>query len=219
MTIETSGHTLGLNGTCTGGTGARNQIGAELGDTAGTRLALNCTALRTLAGKSSGQIAYSDFYGKSNRASVSYTFSSNSSNATLNVSGIGGYVSGKSCITVKVNSGIYLYATSTSYYGLTLTGGASGDKVTLQNCGYIMGMGGYGAAQTGNCWNGASQSGGPAMTVSGISSGVSIYIINNSYIGGGGGGGGQGHGNNLCCCGTRTYGVGGGGAGGGAGGG
>ena len=64
MTIESSG-TLGLNDTCTGGSGARNQIGAEVGDTAQTRASLNDSNLRTLASKPSGIIRFSDFYGKS----------------------------------------------------------------------------------------------------------------------------------------------------------
>jgi len=70
MTIETAYGRLGLNGSCTGGSSARNQIGAEAGDTAGTQASLNDTNLRTLAGKSSGIIRFSDFYGKS---SVTYT--------------------------------------------------------------------------------------------------------------------------------------------------
>lgn len=67
MTIENSGHPLGLNGTCTGGSGARNQIGAEVGDTAQAVLNLNCSTLRTLSGKTGGgtTISFSDFYGKS----------------------------------------------------------------------------------------------------------------------------------------------------------
>ena len=204
MTIETSGHTLGLNGTCTGGTGARNQIGAELSDTAGTRLALNCTALRTLAGKSSGQIAYSDFYGKSNRVSLTYTVSSNSTNLTVNVASIGGYISGKSCVTVKVNSGVIVRG---SYSGgclicgpantasLTITGANSGDNISLVNCGTIVGVGGGGGNGgylnlafgynngNGNCGGG----GGIALKIS-----YATSITNNNIIAGGGGGGAGG---------------------------
>lgn len=197
MTIKSSGQ-LGLNGTCTGGSSARNQIGAEAGKTAGTQLAMNCSTLRTLAGISSGQIAFSNFYGKSSRVSVSYTFSSNTANASLNVTSISGYVSGKSDITVKVNSGVYLYGGCVSNPGLTLTGGNTGDTVTLQNCGYIMGKGGNGGT------GGSYASGGSGGVA--VSLGFNTNLVNNGYIGGGGGGG------------ASAYGAGGGGAGGGTGG-
>jgi hypothetical protein len=190
MTIENSG-ALGLNGTCTGGSSARNQIGAEVSKTAGTQLCINNSCLRTLSGTSSGtQVSFSTFYGKSNRVNISSTFSSNTANASLNLSGIGGYISGKSDITVTVNSGVYLYATSTGNYGLSLTGATTGDTVTLVNNGYIAGQGGTGA--TGNCATGNSgNAGGGALNISGV--GVSSVTINNTngsaYIGGGGGGG------------------------------
>ena len=78
MTIESSG-TLGLNGTCTGGSSARNQIGAEVGKTAGTALCMNNSCLRTLSGTSSGTaLSFSSFYGKSN--AFNYTVSSNQTN-------------------------------------------------------------------------------------------------------------------------------------------
>ena len=126
--------------------------------------------------------------GKSNHVSISYTFTTSTANAALNVSSIGGYSAGKSDITVTNNSGIYLYATTnTSTYGLNLTGGTTGDTVTLVNNGYIMGKGGDGGVATGA---GPGFVGGPAINV-GI--GVNITINNtnaSAYIGGGGGGGG-----------------------------
>ena len=70
-----------------------------------------------------------------NRIPLTYTFSANTANASLYVTSISGYVAGKSDITVTVNSGVYLYATSTSNAGLTLTGGTTGDTVTLVNNG------------------------------------------------------------------------------------
>jgi hypothetical protein len=131
--------------------------------------------------------------GAKSRAALSYTFSSNTANASLNVTTISGYVSGKSDITITVNTGIYLYSTSTGNSGLTLTGGTSGDTITVVNNGYIMGQGG----------NGGSGAGGPALSL-----GFPTTVNNTNpvaYIGGGGGGLSTGTGG------------GGGGAGGGAG--
>ena len=45
---------------------AASDINVELGRAAGAGFSLNATAERTLAGKASGQIAFSDFHGKSN---------------------------------------------------------------------------------------------------------------------------------------------------------
>ena len=132
--------------------------------------------------------------GAKGRASLTYTFSANTANATLNVTSIGGYIAGKSDIVITVNTGIYLYSTTTGGSGLTLSGGSSGDTITLVNNGFIMGQGG--SANAG--------AGGPALTL-----GYPTTIDNTNpaaYIGGGGGGGNK-----------NAYGGGGGGAGGGAG--
>lgn len=151
---------------------------------------------------SSGAISMSEFYGKratSPRVSASYTFSSNTQDASLNVSTLSGYVAGQTDITITVNSGVYLWASSVGTYGLNLVGGAAGDVITLVNAGYIMGKGGTGSAS-----NAAGTAGGPALNTP-----VALKVNNTGYIGGGGGGGGQG-GTNLA--------PGGGGAGGGTGG-
>lgn len=177
MTLNASG-AISLAGATAG-----QSIAVELGLGTTTQISLNDTAVRTLAGVPSGAIIMpTNFYGKSNRVSISYTFTSNTSNASLVVSSIGGYSAGKTDITVTVNSGIYLWASTTGNYGLNLTGGTTGDTVTLVNNGYIMGAGG----------NGGSVVGGPAFNV-GI--GVNITVNNtnaSAYIGGGGGGGGAG---------------------------
>jgi hypothetical protein len=116
------------------------------------------------------------------RTVLSYTFSANTTQTTITASALTGYKAGKSDITITVSSGVYLYSTSTASPALTITGASTGDKITLVNNGFIMGMGGAGgyaavpAYPVGN--------GGPA-----ISLGYSISLINNSYIGGGGGGG------------------------------
>lgn len=203
MTLNSSG-AISLAGATAG-----QSIAVELGLGTTTQISLNDTAVRTLAGVPSGAITMpTNFYGKSNRAVISYTFTSSTANASLNVAGISGYRAGVSDITVTVNSGIYLYATTnTSTYGLNLSGGTTGDTVILVNNGYIAGKGGTG----GFVASGAA--GGPALNV-GI--GVNITINNtnaSAYIGGGGGGGGSGTSS------SRSPGGGGGGGGGGTGGG
>ena len=182
------------------GTTAGQSIEIENGGNGTTQISLNDAAVRTLAGVPSGAITMpTNFWGKANRVALSYTFSANTANASLNVTAIGGYIAGKSDITITVNSGIYLYSTSTGTPGLALSGGTSGDTVTLVNNGYIMGQGGAGGSSTGNA-------GGTALSL-----GFNTTVNNtnaSAYIGGGGGGGGGW---------TGTSGGGGGGAGGGAG--
>lgn len=186
MTMNSSGP-ISLAGTTAG-----QSIEIENGGNGTTTISLNDTAVRTLAGVPSGAITMpTNFYGKSNTVTISYTFTTSTVNASLAMSAISGYSSGKSIITVTVNSGIYLWANSTANYGLNLTGGVSGDTLTLVNNGYIMGQGG--------------NPGGPALN---IGTGINITINNVGYIGGGGGNGAAGGGSN--------YGNGGGAAGGGS---
>lgn len=138
--------------------------------------------------------------GGSSRKTLTYTYSANTANASLNVTSISGYSAGISDITITVNSGIYLYSTAVATPGLTLTGGSTGDTVKLVNNGYIMGMGG--ASKHTN------DAGYPGNAGNAISLGFNTTIDNtnsSAYIGGGGGGG---------CTGVSG---GGGGAGGGAG--
>lgn len=201
MTMVSSG-LIALAGTGTSG-GNNQSVEVELGGNGSTLITMNDTNVRNLAGISSGAISLSNFYGKQYRPQLSYTYSANTANASLNVTSISGYMAGLSDITITVNSGVYLYATSTGNAGLTLTGGSSGDTIKLVNNGYIMGQGGKGGngADTGTVT--APVAGGTALSL-----GFALTLTNNSYIGGGGGGGGQ-----------NTSVTGGGGAGGGAGGG
>lgn len=146
---------------------------------------------------SSGSISMNNFYGTgpiANRSTLTYTFSSNTANASLNVSAIGGYTAGTSDITVYVNSGVYLYSTSTGTPGFTISGGTSGDTITIVNNGYIMGMGGVGGQGRGSPTYG--QPGGAGGTALSVSTGINITVNNTNgaaYIGGGGGGGGSGN--------------------------
>ena len=207
MTLNASGK-ISLAGTTVG-----QSIQVELGGTGTTRISLNDNNVRTLAGVPSGRIVMpTNFYGKTYRPALSFTFSASTANASLNVTSISGYVAGASDITITVNSGVYLYATSTGSSGLTLSGGTTGDTITLVNNGFIMGQGGAGGnSPSGNVGN-------PGGTALSLGFNTTVNNTNASaYIGGGGGGGGGGifvSGGNP----TRST-SGGGGAGGGNGGG
>lgn len=156
-----------------------SQANVELGYSSTANISLNTAAVRTLAGVASGAISISNLYGKSNLAVVSYTFTSNTQNASLNLSGLGGYSAGKTDFTVTVNSGVYLWASTTGNYGLNLTGATTGDTVTLVNNGFIMGCGGSGNVIAG----------GPAFNV-GIGTNITLdHTSGTGYIGGGGGSG------------------------------
>ena len=171
-------------------------VNTELGLSATAVISLNDAAVRTLFGVASGAITMNNGYGKSNRTAVSYTYSTNTTNASLNIAALGGYVAGATDVTITVNSGIYVYSTSTGTPGLTLSGGATGDIVTLVNNGFIIGMGGAGG----------SNAGGTALQL-----GFNTTVNNtngSAYIAGGGGGGRSA---------GSPVGGGGGGAGGGAG--
>ena len=179
-----------------------NAINVELGVAGATSANINQASYRTLAGVPSGTISLASFYGKANQ--FSFNITSNQANANLRSLAIAAGWNGTSKVLATINSGIYVYSTSTGTPGLTVDGSWPGG-IFLTNNGYIMGMGGGGATAQYNTLNPGGTSGGPA-----ISLGVSVSITNNSYIGGGGGGGGGTRvGNNP---------TGGGGAGGGAGG-
>ena len=139
--------------------------------------------------------------GGASRVALSVTYASNTVNASLALGGIAGYVSGKSDITITINSGIYLWSNSTTTPGFSMTGGASGDTVNIVNNGFIMGKGATG---------GTSTNGGVAISLS-----LNTTINNTNaaaYIGGGGAGG------RTFITANETAGGGGGGAGGGCGG-
>lgn len=179
MTLNASGP-ISLAGTTAG-----QSIEIELGGNGTTQISLNDSSVRTLAGVASGAITMpTNFWGKANRVSISYTFASTTANASLNISSIGGYIAGKSDVTVNVNGGVYLYGTTTGNPGLSVFGGTSGDTLTIVNLGYIMGCGGTGSNST------TGGAGGP-----GLSLGYSATVNNtngSAYILGGGGGGGGG---------------------------
>jgi hypothetical protein len=163
-----------------------SDVNTELGLSSTTRITLGQATVRTLTGVSSGRIRLAaDGYGKSNRAVLSYIFSSNTTQTTINPAAVAGYIAGKTDLTITVNSGVYVYSTNTSVAGLTISGFSAGDTIALVNNGYIIGRGGNGATGTSNNSQNSGLSGGPALSIS-----YNVTITNNSYIAGGGGGGG-----------------------------
>lgn len=136
------------------------------------------------------------------------TLSSNQANYSFTPTQVPGYETGAE-ITLVIDPGVYVYSTSTSTAGLSISNFSGDDVVNIVNNGYIMGQGGNGGAGTGQYTANPGTAGGPAINLN-----YPVSITNNSYIGGGGGGGGGAYG---------TYSVsaaagGGGGAGGGSGG-
>jgi len=122
-----------------------------------------------------------DDQGERGLGGTDYTISSNSSDVTITSAQLTAGLMGGN---VNINSGVYVYSTSTSTPALTLQ--VSGANIV--NSGYIIGMGGDG----GGTVNAAGRSGydaGPAIKIEGTGCGV----VNNSggYIAGGGGGGGE----------------------------
>ena len=175
---------------------ARTELSADYAPT--SQITLNDTSVRTLFSRSgdSTNIGLADGYGKSYRKPASLVFTSNHTNYSINISSISGYISGKTDVTLTINSGIYVYSTSTSTAAITISGGTADDTVTLvNNGGYILGAGGRGGdggganpARPGN----PGAAGGTAISVS-----RAVRITNNGLIAGGGGGGGGGGGFNT----------------------
>ncbi len=125
--------------------------------------------------------------GAKGRATPTQVFSTNTTNTSINITTLSGYIAGKSDVTITINSGVYLYSTTTASPALSLTGGVSGDTVTIVNNGYILGQGGQGGG-----WNSSvaspSTAGGPALSI-----GFATAVVNTAgYICGGGGGGAAG---------------------------
>ena len=196
----------------------QRSIEAELG-VSGT-ISLRDANVLALAGKTGQSVTMpGDFYGKSNSVQLTVNFYSSVANAVVNFSSLGGYVAGKSIVTINVSYGAYLYgdtpinANITPFpAGLTITGATGGDSCIINNSGYIIGQGGYGSVSRFCClpyyrgWtvDGTGGNGGPALSL-----GCYTTLNNYGYVAGGGGGGG----------GNDEYYINGGGGAGGAGGG
>jgi len=214
MTLNASGP-ISLAGTTAG-----VSIEIENGGNGTTQISLNDGAVRTLAGVTTPNSTITmptNFYGKSNRVVQTVTLG-NTANYTFNPAKISGYVAGKTCATLQINSGVYVYSTSTGSPALSVSGWSPGDVVKINNAGYILGQGGNGG--NGGC--GASASGGGGGSPGGPALSVSFATsINNSggVVGGGGGGGGGGAGVRVysvcvCCSVYQSFSQAGGGGGG-----
>lgn len=137
----------------------------------------------------SGTINIGHFYGKSSQ--FTFTISANTSNANLASLATAAGWDGSSNLQATINSGVYVYSTSTGTPALTISGSFPAG-VTLINNGYIVGRGGNGGAGrsvSGFSGYGGSNggTGGNALTVS-----TACTVENNGTIAGGGGGGGGG---------------------------
>lgn len=198
------------------GTLSISQISVELGRASTATTSLGESASRTLAGIPSGSISISSFYGKSNRVAITITLSSNQQNVNIfNLRG-GSYVAGSSDITVNVNSGVVIGASSTGVYAMTISGFTSGDTIRLNNSGTITGCGARGGD---GGYGGEPPSAGQAGSVGGNALNIAFAttIFNSGNIWGGGGGGGGGGGSFRRVQYSPVFGIGGGGGGGGAG--
>jgi hypothetical protein len=189
MTMVSTGP-ISLAGNATTG-GLNQSVNIELGRAATATINMNESAVRTLAAVPSGAISMSNFYGKSDRVIANVTIGSDTTNYVVNTAKAAGYVAGKTDFTLTINSGVFVYSTSTGAYALQVdTSWTTGDTVTIINNGVIIGRGGNGG-------NGGTQFG-PASGVGGGTGGPALLVqratsINNlNRISGGGGGGGGG---------------------------
>jgi len=144
----------------------------------------------------SGALGLKNFYNAVNRFSLGITIPTSTTQTSINVTAVSGYIAGISDIAVYVSSGVYVYPTSIATPALTFTGGTAGDTVTLVNNGFIQGARGSGGSGS-NGGGGPGGAGGPALSL-----GYSISLTNNGSIAGGGGGGGGGGGANYTDIGT-----------------
>lgn len=190
MTMNSSGQ-ISLGGTVVG-----ESIELENGGPGTAQISLDDPAVRTLAGvPGSGTtiIMPTNFYGKSNSVAINLVIASDTQGYDVwaNVSGNPSYVAGKTNVTVTVNPGVNVGASSTGSYAMLVPSSFNpGDNVTIVNNGYIIGAGGSGGP-------GGSQTPVKAGTP-GNPGGNALYvnrpttITNNNLIGSGGGGGGGG---------------------------
>ena len=143
---------------------------------------------------SSGIISLSDFYGQSSGYTFTTTISANTTNYNLKTAATAAGWNGTDPLnaTITINTGVYVYSTSTGIYAFD-TGSTFpvGSSLLLINKGNILGKGGKGG-KGGNvvgaisAQNGAGGgAGGPGLIAR-----YALSINNAGFIGGGGGGGG-----------------------------
>lgn len=142
----------------------------------------------------SGAISMSGFYGSQRVVVINVTISAHTNNLNLRSLAIanGWDQTTPLSLTVTINSGIFVRATSTGTYALnTDTSYPAGSTLTVINNGNIVAQGGSGGAGAYGPSNkgGTGGGGGPAIYAA-----VPMTIYNYGVIGGGGGGGGGGAG-------------------------
>lgn len=167
------------------GTISLSQVNVELGLSATAVISLNDAAVRALFQVGSGGIALSNGYGKSRSFNANIVISGNVDRYNLYnaVVALGWNQSVIVNISVVINSGVYVYSSTTATPAFVTGSFPAGSSISIVNNGTIVGMGGAG----GNAHNGAGQSGGGAFLAQ-----TSIILTNNNTIAGGGGGGGAG---------------------------
>ena len=188
-----------------------SMVNTELNKSAFAAISMGDADVRALFGKPSGVISLSDGYGKSSSFVKTLTIAANTQNYNIRSAAIaaGWDEVTPANVTVVINAGVYVGASSTANFGITTGSFPAGSVITIVNNGYIVGCGGAGG-QGGSKYGsgGSGGSGGSAISMN-----YPVTIQNNgSIFGGGGGGGGGGAGYNDG--GTPD---GGGGGGGGAG--
>lgn len=191
-------------------------VNTEIGAASNALISLNDSIVRGMASKASGAVAMSDLYGKNKGWAGTLTISANTQNYNIRTSAIAAGWDGTlpATVTLVVNSGVYVGASSTANFGITTGTFPAGSSITIVNNGFIVGCGG-GGGTGGSGGSGINGSAGGAGG-SAISMNYAITITNNGYVLGGGGGGGGG-GCDIVNAGESSYTVAGCGGGGGAG--
>lgn len=185
MTMVSTGP-ISLGGNATSG-GLNQSVNIELGRSATASINMNESAVRTLAGVSSGAISMSNFYGKSNQ--FAFTISSNQTNAALSTLAINAGWNQNSRLVATIAGGVIISSNGTGIPALLISGSFPGG-VELINNGVIVGMGGNGGNAGNGLYNTQATAGSAGGTAISVSSAVSIN--NAGTIAGGGGGGGGG---------------------------
>lgn len=161
----------------TSGAISLNDLHVEAGGTSGTTCSMNDSDIRGLISKGAGVgMSMNEWYGAANVFAL--TIASNVSNGTLSTLASNAGWNGTAPLDVTINSGVWLYSTSTSGQGLHV----NVQNAIIRNYGMIIGMGGRGGDRGANGSNG-----GRALYID--QTGCVIYNYSGAYIAGGGGGG------------------------------
>ena len=122
----------------------------------------------------SGTISVNSFRGKS--AVFAFTIASNTTNATLSTLATAAGWNGNYVIQVTINSGVWVYSTSTGTPALTVNVA----NAQIINAGKIIGMGGKGGGVANSTGSQTGSSAGPAISIT--TSGVSVTNNSGAYI-------------------------------------